>query len=165
MAINFTNTKDNEEVLEVDKSIGIHTPGIISGHTYDDANGNTRYKYEVMSVYTTGTVESKLQEREDAIVSVDGLSISPTTATFEAGTPGNVSLDVTVTPEDANDKTFAVTFKPKTSGLTYSSGTVKWTKAVPAATYTATVTSNDGAKTDELLLELTEPEPEPEPEA
>ena len=165
MTINFTDVKENEEVLEVDKSKGIHTPGIISGHTYDDANGNTRYKYEVMSVYTTSTVEAKLQEIQDAIVSVTGLSISPTTASHEAGTIGNVTLDVTVTPEEAADKTFAVSFEPKKTGLTYSGGKVKWTTAVPAGTYTVTVTSNDGAETDELLLELTEPvEPEDEAE-
>lgn len=171
MTINFTDVKDNEEVLEVDKSKGIHTPGIISGHTYTDTNGTERYKYEVMSVYTTSTVEAKLQEIQDAIVSVTGLTIDPTTASFEAGTAGNVSLNVTVTPEDAADKTFSVAFEPKTTGLTYSAGKIKWTTAVPAGTYIAKATSKDGAKTDDFLLELTEPVvpepvvPEPEPEA
>lgn len=71
MATNFTNVKDNEEVLEVDKSIGIHTPGFVSGHTYTDTNGNERYKYEVLSVYTSSTAEAKLQEIADSAVEPD----------------------------------------------------------------------------------------------
>ncbi|WP_197276459.1 putative Ig domain-containing protein [Bacillus sp. JCM 19034] len=42
------------------------------------------------------------------------------------------------------------------------SGLISWTDDVPAGQYTTTVTTDDGGKTDQHTLTLTEPDPDEE---
>ena len=85
--------------------------------------------------------------------------MSPKTSTAVAGTASNRQLTATVSPSDATDKTVKYTIAPTTAGLAVSiNGNITLTADVPPGTYTTTVTTNTGNKTDTHVLTLTEPE-------
>ena len=98
------------------------------------------------------------------VVTVAGVTLSPKTSTSEAGKADGANLTATVAPPNATNRAVTYSIAPTTTGLTViSSGRVEWTDAVPAGTYTTTVKTTDGAKTDTHVLTLTAaPEPEPE---
>lgn len=98
-------------------------------------------------------------------IDVTGVSLSPKTSTAEAGTSGNRSVNATVSPSNATNKSVSYAISPDADGLAVSgSGNITWAESTPAGTYTTTVTTDDGDYTDTHVLTLTEPEPEPEPD-
>lgn len=96
--------------------------------------------------------------------SVTSVSLSPKTSTAESGTAGDRDLTATVEPEHALNKTVIFSTEDVEGLSVSSSGKLEWTAGTPAGTYTTTVTTTDGAKTDTHVLTLTEPEPDPDPE-
>lgn len=89
---------------------------------------------------------------------VTGVTLSPKTSTGESGKADGANLTAAVAPANATNKTVSYSIAPTTAGLTVSaSGRVEWTAAVPAGTYTTTVKTADGNKTDTHVLTLTEP--------
>lgn len=101
------------------------------------------------------------------VIHPTGVTASPKTHSAEAGTAGSYTVAAAVAPTNANNKAVGYTITPATTGLTVSAaGKVDWTAAVPDGTYTTTVKTTDGGKTDTSVLTLTKkPDPEPEPPA
>lgn len=98
-------------------------------------------------------------------IAVTGVTLSPKTSNAEAGTAGNRQLTATVAPANATNKKVTYSIAPTTAGLSVNNtGLIAWTDAVPAGTYTTTVTTEDGKKTDTHVLTLSEPDPPPEGE-
>ena len=98
-------------------------------------------------------------------INVTGVTLSPKTSNGESGTAGTRQLTATVAPANATNKSVSYAIAPTTSGLSVNnSGLISWTDAVAEGTYTTTVTTTDGAKTDTHVLTLTDPEPEPDPD-
>ncbi len=99
-------------------------------------------------------------------IAVTGVTVSPKTSNGESGTAGTRQLTATVAPSNATNKSVSYAIAPTTSGLSVNaSGLISWGADVPEGTYTTTVTTADGSKTDTHVLTLTEPEPEePEPD-
>lgn len=94
-------------------------------------------------------------------IKVTGVTLSPKTSTAESGTAGTRQLSATIAPANATNKTVAYAIAPTTAGLAVNnSGLISWTDTVPAAEYTTTVTTADGAKKDTHVLTLTAPAPE-----
>lgn len=92
-------------------------------------------------------------------IAVTGVSLAPVNMTDVAGTASNRQLTPTIAPENATNKNVTYAVSPTTAGLTVNaSGVLAWTDAVPAGTYTVTVTTADGSKTDSSTLVLSEPE-------
>lgn len=101
----------------------------------------------------------------EPVVDVTGVTLSPKTSTGESGTAGTTQLTAAVAPTGATNKAVTYAITPVTTGLTVSNaGLISWTADVAAGTYTTTVTTTDGAKTDTHVLTLTDPEPDPNPE-
>lgn len=91
-------------------------------------------------------------------IKVTGVTLSPKTSTAVSGTAGKRQLSADVAPTNATNKTVSYAIAPAKSGLTVNnSGLISWTDAVPAAEYTTTVTTADGAKKDTHVLTLTAP--------
>ena len=89
---------------------------------------------------------------------VTGVTLSPKTSSAEAGAAESRQISATVSPANATNKSVSYAIAPTTAGLTVSnSGLIAWTAAVPAGTYTTTVTTADGAKKDTHVLTLTVP--------
>lgn len=99
-------------------------------------------------------------------IAVTGVTIAPKTAAGESGTAGSEQLTSTVVPANATNNAVTYSVAPTTAGLTINaSGKLSWTDAVAEGTYTVTVKTADGNKTDTSVLTLSAaPEPEPEPE-
>ncbi len=98
-------------------------------------------------------------------IAVTGVTLSPKNSNAEAGTAGTRQLTATVAPSNATNKKVSYAIAPTTEGLSVNAnGLIAWNADVPAGTYTTTVTTVDGNKTDTHVLTLTEPEPDPEPE-
>lgn len=96
-------------------------------------------------------------------IAVTGVTLSPKTSNAESGTAGTRQLTATVAPANATNKSVSYEIAPTTSGLSVNnSGLISWSADVPAGTYTTTVTTTDGNKTDTHVLTLTEPEAPPE---
>lgn len=94
-------------------------------------------------------------------IAVTGVTIAPKTSTGETGTTGERQLTATVAPSNATNKAVTYSIAPSATGLAVNaSGKVTWTAETPAGTYTTTVKTTDGNKTDTHVLTLTEPEPE-----
>ena len=91
-------------------------------------------------------------------IAVTGVTLSPKTSTAEFGKADGANLTAAVAPANATNKTDSYSIAPTTAGLTVSaSGRVEWTVAVPPGTYTTTVKTADGSKTDTHVLTLTPP--------
>lgn len=91
-------------------------------------------------------------------IAVTGVTLSPKTSTAEADKADGANLTTTVAPSNATNKAVTYAITPTTTGLTVSAaGRVEWTEAVPAGTYTTTVTTTDGARKDTHVLTLTTP--------
>lgn len=89
---------------------------------------------------------------------VTGVTLAPKTASAVAGTASSSQVTATVAPANASNKAVTYSVAPATTGLTVSNaGLINWTAAVPAGTYTTTVTTTDGAKKDTHVLTLTAP--------
>jgi len=96
-------------------------------------------------------------------IDVTGVTLSPKTSSAEMGAADDRQLTAAVAPAGATNKAVTFAIAPTTTGLTVSNaGLISWTAAVPAGTYTTTVTTTDGAKKDTHVLTLSDPEPEPE---
>lgn len=94
-------------------------------------------------------------------ISVTGITVTPETLESEAGKADGANVITKVLPENATDKkvTYAVT--PVTEGLSVNdSGRVEWTADVASGEYTITATSQDGEKTAQCVLTLSEAEVE-----
>ncbi len=93
------------------------------------------------------------------VVHPTGVTASPKTHSAEAGTAGSYTIAAAVAPSNANNKAVGYTIAPTTAGLTVSAaGKVDWTADVPAGTYTTTVKTTDGGKTDTSVLTI-DPKP------
>ena len=90
--------------------------------------------------------------------------MSPKTGNAEIGTAGERQLTANVAPENATNKAVTYSIAPTATGLSVNaSGKITWTAETPAGTYTTTVKTADGNKTDTHVLTLKEPtEPNPE---
>lgn len=94
---------------------------------------------------------------------VTGVTLSPKTSTGETGTAGERQLTAAVAPANATNKAVTYSIAPSVTGLAVNvSGKITWTAETPAGTYTTTVKTADGNKTDTHVLTLTDPVPEPE---
>ena len=148
----FRVYKDDEVVVEGVSPLSITG---ISPNT-DVAKG----EYQIVRV-----INEKESERVDIPafktlpVKVTGVTLSPKTSTGETGTAGEQQLTAAVAPSNATNKTVVYSIAPITDGLSVNaSGKITWTEDVPAGTYTVTVTTADGSKTDTSTLVLSEPE-------
>lgn len=93
-------------------------------------------------------------------ISVTGVAFNPKTSNAVAGTASGANLTATVAPANATNKAVTYAIAPVTAGLSVNAaGRVEWTAAVAAGSYTTTVTTADGAKTDTHVLTLTAPIP------
>lgn len=137
--------------------------------TITGINPNTDVaKGEYQAVRVEGEEESEridIPAFKTLPIAVTGVTLSPKTSTGETGEVGERQLTATVAPAGATNKAVTYAIAPTTSGLSVTNaGLISWTDAVASGTYTTTVTSTDGAKTDTHVLTLTDPEPEPDPE-
>lgn len=90
-------------------------------------------------------------------VPVNDVSIAPKTSSAEAGTGGTRQLSVTVSPEDATDKSVTYSLNPSVDGISVSdSGLISWNEEVPSGEYRTTVTTVDGGRQVTHVLTLTE---------
>lgn len=154
----FRVYKDDEVVVEGVSPLSITG---ISPNT-DVAKG----EYQIVRV-----INEKESERVDIPafktlpVKVTGVTLSPKTSTGETGTAGEQQLTATVAPSNATNKTVVYSIAPSTTGLAVNTnGKVTWTAETSAGTYTTTVKTTDGSKTDTHVLTLSDPELEPDPE-
>lgn len=93
-------------------------------------------------------------------VKVTGVTLSPKTSTATTGEEGTRQLAAAVAPTNATNKKVSYAIAPATDGLSVSNGgLISWTAAVPAGSYTTTVTTADGSKKDTHVLTLSEPDP------
>lgn len=119
----------------------------------------TKGEYQVVRVE-----DDKESERVDIPafktlpIAVTGVTLSPKTSTAESGTSGSRQVTSDIAPANATNKAVTYAIAPTTAGLTVSNaGLIAWTAAVPAGTYTTTVTTSDGSKKDTHVLTLTVP--------
>lgn len=93
-------------------------------------------------------------------VAVTGVSVNPTSASLQMGSAETVTLSATVAPEGATNKN--VTWSSSDENVaTVAGGTVT---AKGAGTATITVTTEDGGKTADCTITVTEKPQEPAPE-
>lgn len=160
-------TPDNATNKSVAYLIAPATPGLSVSNT-----GLISWTAAVPAgVYTTtvATVDGNIKDTHvltltDPVIAVTGVTLTPKTSTADSGKANGANLTTTIAPPNATNQAVTYTIAPVTTGLTVNaSGRIEWTDAVPAGTYTATVKTTDGAKTDTHVLTLTAP-PEPEPE-
>ncbi len=85
------------------------------------------------------------------------VTVSPKTSTAEAGASGSRQLNVTVEPENADNKEVTYNIDDATELTVSNSGKIEWTENTPAGEYETTVTTDDGGFTDTHVLTLTEP--------
>lgn len=135
-------------------------------YTVEGLEPNTEYYFSVSSVENGNESEKVTVTAATKPISVTGVTLSPKTGNAEIGTAGERQLTATVSPESATNKNVNYSIEPSTEGLSVSNtGKITWTENTPAGTYTTTVKTEDGEKTDTHVLTLKEPpEPEPDPE-
>lgn len=130
---------------------GVTSPKALTGLT-----ANTDYTFQIYAE-TDGveTPYSKVANVKTLPVVVTGVTIAPKTLAGVNGTAGSGQLTPTIAPTTATNKAVTYAITPVTTGLTVSTaGLVSWTTAVPAGTYTITVKTTDGNKTDTCVLTI-----------
>lgn len=133
-------------------------------YTVEGLTPNTDYSFSVSEVISGVESEKATVSIKTKPISVTGVTLSPKTSTGETGTSGERQLTATVAPSNATNKAITYSIAPSATGLAVNaSGKITWSAETPAGTYTTTVKTTDGNKTDAHVLTLSNP-PDPEPE-
>lgn len=91
-------------------------------------------------------------------IKVTGVTAAPKTTAADSGKADGANVTVTVAPANATNKTVTYSIAPEVDGLSVSNdGRITWIDAVPPGTYTTTVKTTDGNKTDTHVLTLKAP--------
>ena len=135
-------------------------------YTVEGLTPNTDYSFSVSEVIGNEESGKATVAIKTKPINVTGVTLSPKTSTGETGIAGERQLTATVAPTDATNKAVTYSIAPSVTGLAVNaSGKIPWTAETPAGTYTTTVKTADGNKTDTHALTLSDPpEPEPDPE-
>lgn len=125
---------------------------------------NAEYSFSVSRVINGKESEKATIKINTKPVNVSGVTVTPKTLQVEVGIPDSTNIVATVQPENATNKN--VTYEvDEAEGLSVdASGVLSWTSDTPVGTYTVTVTTVDGGKTDTATLSINEPDVATEPE-
>lgn len=127
-------------------------------YTVEGLTPDTDYDFSVTQVIGDKESEKASISVKTKAVSVTGVTLSPKTKTADSGTAGSEQLTAAIAPANATNKAVTYSIAPTTTGLTVSnSGKIDWTAAVASGTYTTTVKTTDGGKTDTHVLTLKDP--------
>lgn len=141
--------KDNELIAE----------GII-GKEYiaEGLTPNTEYSFSVSEIIGDEESEKETIKVTTLPIKVTGVTLAPKTSTADTGKADGANLTATIAPDNASNKAVGYSISPQTEGLTVNDdGRITWTDAVPPGTYTTTVETADGNKTDTHVLTLKNP--------
>lgn len=127
-------------------------------YTAEGLTPNTEYSFSVSEIIGEKESEKATITVKTKPINVTGVTLTPKTSTADSGKADGANIAATVAPANASNKSVTYSVAPQTEGLSVNNdGRIAWTTAVPSGTYTTTVKTADGNKTDTHVLTLKDP--------